>query len=246
MKVRILGLILLGLIFVPFVWSQYSFDLTCLSDTLQVVIPNGIANFNFRLTNTGSLNDIYALDCQVIESIPGWFETFCLRGVCLEPGVIRYDTLNVGQLDTTIHITVYTNLTQGREILSLKVHSLGDPTQKDSIRIYTQVGQGIEENRQPLPANRLPLEIYPNPLKTGSTANITLNSLKGIIELKIYDISGKLVKHLLTNPQSPATSHCLTWDGRDQTGQPLPSGSYIVTFTRNGKAILSKRMVLIK
>lgn len=162
---------------------------------------------------------------------------FAFGGVCLEPGVVRYDTLNVGQLDTTIHITVYANLTQGREILSLKVHSLGDPTQKDSIRVYTQVGQGIEENRQPLPANRLPLEIYPNPLKTGSTANFMLSSSKGNIEIKIYDVFGNLVKSFFANSRSLIPIPCLI---------PLPSGSYIVTFAHNGKAILSKRMVLIK
>jgi Secretion system C-terminal sorting domain len=237
MKTRTLVSIFWGLVFVSLGWSQYSFDLSCLSDTLQLVPPNGVANFYFRLTNTGSINDIYELDCQVIESIPGWFETFCLRGICLEPGVIRYDTLNAGQLDTTIHITVYTNLTQGREILCLKVRSLGDPTQKDSIRICTQVGQGIEED--PTTQNYLLLtpRIYPNPLKTGSTVNFTLNSLKGIIELKIYDVSGNMVKSFFTNPRSLIPIPCLI---------PLPSGSYIVTFTRNGKAILSKRMVLIK
>jgi len=234
MKTRILGSIFWGLVFVSLSWSQYSFDLSCLSDTLQVVIPNGVANFTFRLTNTGSINDIYELDCQVIESIPGWFETFCLRGVCLEPGVIRYDTLSVGQLDTTIHITVYTNLTQGREILSLKVHSLGDPSLRDSILIYTQVGQGIEE-RATQYAECLTPEIYPNPAKSYFTIRLPQTADRGSI--KIFDVSGNLVKSFFANPRPLIPIPCLI---------SLPAGSYVVTFTHKGKAILSKRMVLIK
>jgi hypothetical protein len=246
MKTKIFVSILLYLVAISFSWSQYSFDLSCLSDTHQIVAPNGVANFDFRLTNTGSLNDVYALDCQVIESIPGWFETFCLRGVCFEPGVIRYDTLNAGQFDSTIHITVYTNLTPGREILSLKVHSLADPNLKDSIRVYTQVGQGIEEIASLPLAMTSSVAIYPNPLKTQTAIRFTLKSFKTDIELKIYDVSGNLIKSFSTIPQSPATNHNLVWDGQDQEGQCLPPGSYIMTFIHNGKAIISKPMVLIK
>ena len=257
MKTIIWGSIFFGLVFTSFSWSQYSFDLSCLSDTLQVVEPNDFASFNFRLANTGSQNDIYELNCKIIESIPGWFANLCVRGRCVEPGILLYDTLNVGQFDTAIHISVYTTSTTGQEILSLNVRSLGDPMQKDSIRVYTQVGQGIEETRTTHNTLPLTLEIYPNPFKTQSAVRFTLNSLKADIELKIYDVLGNPIKSFSTNPQSPysksplsearrTTNHCLVWDGRDQNGQLLPNGSYIVTFIHNGEAIISKRMVLIK
>jgi hypothetical protein len=226
---------------VSFTLAQYSFDLSCLSDTLQVVAPNGVANFNFRLANIGSLNDVYELNCRVIESVPGWFETFCVRGLCVEPGIPMYDTLNVGQFDTAIHISVYTTSTQGREILSLNVRSLGDPTQKDSIRVYTQVGPGITENLA-LNLTHPTFEIYPNPAKSV----IRIRFPSSVKDIRIYDITGKIVKSFSPNTQSLTSNHCLVWDGRDQTGQLLLTGSYIATFIHNGKAIISKRMVLIK
>jgi len=246
MKTRIFGSILLYLVFVSFSWSQYSFDLSCLSDTFQTVAPNGFSTFNFRLANTGSANDVYELNCQIVESVPGWFVSFCVRGRCVEPGIPLYDTLNVGQFDTAIHISVYTTSTTGREILSLNVRSLGDPTQKDSIRVYTQVGQGIEEDRSTHNTLLPTPEIYPNPLKTQTAIRFIRLRRTSRIDLKIYDISGKQVKHLFTSHQSPVTSYCLIWDGRDQNGRPVPNGSYIVSLINGTKIRTSKPMVLIK
>lgn len=234
MKVRISGLIGFALFSASFVWSQYSFDLSCLSDTLQIVTPNGVADFKFCLTNTGSRSDIYELNARLIESVPGWFVTFCWRGRCVVPGVIVYDTLNPAQSDTTIHITVYTTQTPGQEILSLNVRSLGDPTQRDSIRVYTRVGQGIGEDRLALTVSRLPIKISPNPFSNETILHLP----QATIELKVYDVFGKLVKTFPPN-------HYFIWDGSDQTGQSLPAGTYIVTFTLN-KRVISSRVVLIK
>ncbi|MEO0094157.1 MAG: T9SS type A sorting domain-containing protein [candidate division WOR-3 bacterium] len=240
MKGRILVLTLLVLIFSS-AESQYSFDLSCLSDTLQIVAPNGVANFHLRLTNTGSLNDIYELNCRIVESVPGWFATVCLRGVCVQPGTLLYDTLQVGQSDTTIHITVYTTATNGREVLSFAVRSLGNPTLRDSIRVYTQVGQGIEEDASASKVLFFTPIIYPNPIKTQTTIRFTPYATP--TGLKIYDISGKLVKYFLLSHHK---SYCLIWDGRDQTGQLLPTGTYIITFIHNNKTVASKPITIIK
>ncbi len=53
-------------------------------------------------------------------------------------------------------------------------------------------GPGIEENRQPLPTNRIPLEIYPNP--TRSYLAVLLPNTADCQMVKIFDVSGKLVK----------------------------------------------------
>lgn len=121
--------------------AQYNFNLLCLTDTFQTVAANGVSNFNFRLTNTGSVNDVYKITCQNLESVPGWSSSFCIKGSCFLPGDTVLDTLAVGQIDSTIHISVYTTSTTGRAVLSVNVRSLGDPTKQGSIRVYTQVGQ---------------------------------------------------------------------------------------------------------
>ena len=41
----------------------------------------------------------------------------------------------------------------------------------------------------------------------------------------VYDSSGQLVRHLyIASPQTGAVT--LTWDGKDDQGNPLPSGNY--------------------
>lgn len=244
-KIKII--ILLLLVFIIKIWAQYNFNLMCLSDTFQVVSPNGIAEFRFRLTNTGSVTDVYALKCQIIESVPGWFVSLCVKGRCVEPGAIILDTLNVGQSDTTISITVYTTSVTGREIASLNVRSLGDPTKRDSIRVYTQVGQGIEQNIN-LSQEFLPnIKIYPNPSKSSvviQLTNLKINQSKSTAVM-IYDITGKIVK-TYTYDYPKSSNIKILWDGKNEQGKPVPAGDYIIAIVQDARQIASKTIKLVK
>lgn len=51
----------------------------------------------------------------------------------------------------------------------------------------------------------------------------------GKAELSIYDMSGRIVKSLLSEDLN-AGSYALTWDGRDDKGNELPAGNYICQF----------------
>lgn len=53
---------------------------------------------------------------------------------------------------------------------------------------------GIEESRQPLFTDRLPLEIYPSLAKSAIHVRVRLSEK----EIKVYDISGKLIKKIAT------------------------------------------------
>lgn len=128
------------------VTAEYSFTFVCRSDTLQQVVPNGVAYFYFTLTNTGSEPDVYLFDCQVLQEVPGWNAIYCLRGRCVEPGIPMFDTLAPGEADTTIDIAVFTTTTEGTEIIRLTVSSEGNPALNSSITTYTRVGSGVEED----------------------------------------------------------------------------------------------------
>ena len=47
------------------------------------------------------------------------------------------------------------------------------------------------------------------------------------VNLKIYDIRGRLVHQLLNNAPVSATTQVL-WNGRDAANQPVPMGLYII------------------
>ena len=101
---------------------------------------------------------------------------------------------------------------------------------------------GIEENTNSKP-ECIKLEISPNPFtnKTDITCSIG-QSAKGT-ELKIYDISGKLVKdfsHFTLDARRPTI---LSWYGTDESGEQLPSGVYFVQ-AKGGDLNLTKKVIL--
>ena len=73
---------------------------------------------------------------------------------------------------------------------------------------------------------------YPNPFN--STTSLTY-SLKedGVASLKIYNIRGQLVRELV-NVKKPAGIHSAEWDGRDNFGMVVPTGTYLYVLDVNG------------
>ncbi len=132
------------------VHAQYGFDFFCRSETLKIVAPGATAYFYFTLINTGSEPDVYQFDCLILQEVPGWSVTYCLRGRCLEPGMPMFDTLNPNEVDSLIDVAVFTNSTEGEEVVQLTVRSLGNPNLWEAITIRTRISGGIEEHQSGL------------------------------------------------------------------------------------------------
>jgi hypothetical protein len=101
---------------------------------------------------------------------------------------------------------------------------------------------GIDDDTH-LKPGYVKLEISPNPFtdRTDITCSI-VQSAKGT-ELKIYDISGKLVKdfsHFTLDARRPTL---LSWYGTDESGELLPSGVYFVQ-AKGGDLNLTKKVIL--
>lgn len=83
----------------------------------------------------------------------------------------------------------------------------------------------------------------PNPFRT--TTDITFRApARGNVKLEIYDINGRMVKSLVNDVVS-AGEHTVTWDGLDEGGRPVASGTYNYVLTA-GSTTLRKSMVLQK
>ncbi|UCG92101.1 MAG: T9SS type A sorting domain-containing protein [candidate division WOR-3 bacterium] len=89
--------------------------------------------------------------------------------------------------------------------------------------------------------NEINIRYRPAPLR-GRRPEITDNS---VIELRIYDISGSLVKDF--SRQSSVLAHRLSvkWDGKDNNGNLLPAGVYFVRLTTQSSHEI-KKVVQIK
>ncbi|MDO9576349.1 MAG: PKD domain-containing protein, partial [Candidatus Cloacimonadales bacterium] len=84
---------------------------------------------------------------------------------------------------------------------------------------------------------------YPNPFNPTTTIRFSLCE-PGVAKVDIYNIKGRLVKHLL-DCEYPIGYHNVTWDGTDNSGKPVSSGVYFYrmktqTYSKMRKMILLK------
>ncbi|MFH1755440.1 MAG: FlgD immunoglobulin-like domain containing protein [Candidatus Latescibacterota bacterium] len=83
---------------------------------------------------------------------------------------------------------------------------------------------------------------YPNPFNPSTTIPFTL-ARDAQVTLRIYDVSGRLVRTLLDERRS-AGEHKVRWHGRDDASRTVPSGIYFIALEANGAAVSNKLLLL--
>jgi len=73
---------------------------------------------------------------------------------------------------------------------------------------------------------------YPNPFNPETRINFKMVRA-GTVELGVYNLRGQLVRSLVSGTQS-AGEHSVIWDGRNDSGQVMPSGTYLYKVRANG------------
>jgi hypothetical protein len=100
---------------------------------------------------------------------------------------------------------------------------------------------GIEEGI-PVPRSMSLSQNYPNPFN--AQTRIDFSTAGGLTTLDIYDITGAKVASLC-KADLKAGDYSMVWDGCDQSGQPVSSGTYFYRLT-NSSGQQTKRMTLLK
>jgi hypothetical protein len=125
----------------------------------------------------------------------------------------------------------------------------GNPAATDQVElddvVVRLVGEavGVEENINTLPANFELKNNYPNPFNP--TTNIEFSIAKSdYTTLKVYSVTGELVKTLV-NSEISAGTHKVVFNGKDNSGNELTSGMYIYEL-KSGTNISANKMFLIK
>jgi len=107
---------------------------------------------------------------------------------------------------------------------------------------YATAPIGIEEVQSP--KFRVPdLEIYPNPFVHSSVIRYLI-AKESYIELKVYNITGQLVKTLV-DKQQKARTYIVHWDRRNNKSKPIPSGVYFVKLKADG-FLQTKKILLLR
>jgi hypothetical protein len=80
------------------------------------------------------------------------------------------------------------------------------------------------------PASQPPLaqgfrSSYPNPFQLATTIQFDL-ATPAPVHLGVYDVQGRLLRQLVSSPAMAAGTHTGRWNGRDEAGSEVPSGTY--------------------
>jgi flagellar hook assembly protein FlgD len=84
---------------------------------------------------------------------------------------------------------------------------------------------------------------FPNPFNSDTKIIFGLSSPQKL-SLKIYDITGQLVKTLIDNEVLEARYHHLLWDGSNNLNQSVSSGTYYLQLTAEGTQKMMKMLYL--
>ena len=87
------------------------------------------------------------------------------------------------------------------------------------------------------------LKNYPNPFNNATIIRYVLPN-KGMVEVVLVDLSGKVIKKFPATIQEPGEQQ-LTWDCLTNSGKKAPPGAYFCLVKFNNQ-LQSNKMVLIK
>jgi hypothetical protein len=85
---------------------------------------------------------------------------------------------------------------------------------------------------------------HPNPFRRSTAIEFAI-ARAGPLDLRVFDVTGRLVRTLLQTPLQAAGAHTIRWDGRNAVGAPAASGVYWVRLNTPGRTA-TRRMVLIR
>ena len=153
-------------------------------------------------------------------------------------------TMTVGQtIIDTVRFTTTTPEVIGKLNLIAFVQSDYNKRviQSAKIKVIDLVQDAVEEGVN-TPGSFTLNQNYPNPFNAQTRIDFATEG--GNTTLEIFDITGARVASLLDNNLS-AGSYSIIWDGCDQTGKPVSSGTYFYRLS-NGGGNQTMRMTLLK
>jgi hypothetical protein len=235
----------------------------------SLYMPFTLINDNHRLfAGNGPPNTNPNTISPKIISWPGrcYTDNFVLMGGC--PGLNDFDVL--GASGTTLVEMSYNTasspngavlshingnarvLMTGFSLLYQRDWDAGFPNEQDGIDdgakflrdSFFWMGNNLPgvTGADPVRKNSL-AQNYPNPFNPQTTIAFSLKD-RGQVSLKVYNVNGELVR-TLANESRSAGPHQLTWDGRNDNGQPVSSGVYFYKLSTNNFS-QTKKMVLLK
>ncbi len=135
----------------------------------------------------------------------------------------------------------YLDFSDGLKITQFKVPP--GVTWTSESGVFPTLPSSVQDGTLPMHAPQL-LQNYPNPFNPQTTISFYL-SQEMTAGLRVYNLSGRLVRTLLNDETVPQGRNQVVWNGRDDSGQQVPSGVFFYRLEGAGFTE-TRRMVLIK
>jgi len=205
--------------------------------------------FTAAMMNGGELDGARILDAATVDTMftpqyPRVADSMGLMWFCYDWPSGRYWSHLGGGGDYTAAMAIHESLDYG--VVMLINGGGGGPI----TILSTAIGFIIENlgHCMPVPVPESPpmldrLAVRPNPFnpRTSIVYEITV---PGAVRLQMFDLRGRLLGTLVDG-EFAAGRHDVVWNGRDATGRPLSSGTYIVRMqTANG--IQNRKVMLVR
>jgi len=116
-------------------------------------------------------------------------------------------------------------------------------TVNDQFVVQIQSPAAVDDLPQTIPQEFTVFANYPNPFNPITHIRYYLPT-RNNITITVFDIAGGTIKTLLNGAQ-PAGNHEISWNARDQNGNPVSSGVYLYRVEANGR-IETRKMIYIK
>ncbi len=167
----------------------------------------------------------------------------------LEMRIVAYNNENIAIAPDSgvlfrlpIKLSDVAEITDGQVIVS----------KADNIVEADQVLKGPVEKRRVEEGDKIPYTFvlyqnYPNPFNAQTKIEYEVPELEGrmaSVLIQVYNVSGEKVKTLFVG-QRPSGRYFVTWDGSDDYGNKMPSGTYFYRLI-SGDFQTAKRMIMLK
>lgn len=211
-----------------------------------------------KLALNGTANDEIPRADVVSIANHAWNETTITAGNAPSPNGVALGTLgsysrgSSPSLDVTAAVRAAIAAGPGAK-LSLVLRSLAGPTTPQRIssresvrppRLVLSLAPAPVGAPERAVAADLALAPLVQPFRGAGRVRLVLPRDEPRVDVTLHDAQGRLVRALARGARA-AGEHVLAWDGRDDAGQALPAGVYVVR-ARAGAGAASAKVVLLR
>lgn len=118
------------------------------------------------------------------------------------------------------------NLSEGEHVLSIKVWDNANNSSLVSVRVEVRSQREFELTQ---------VMNYPNPFSKETNFYYHLSSSAERVEIEIFTLAGRLIKHIPNASKEAGINFSTTWDGKDQDGDQVANGVYIYKVMAEGR-----------